>query len=441
TTTAPSSSTAIRLDPRFAGAYEGRGLTLSRKGDQDRALSDLDEAIRLDPSRASAFLDRGVVYARKGDYRRAIAEYEEAMRLKPDFALAFNNRGWAYRKLGDAERALEDANTAIRLDRKLALAYATRGHVWLDRRDIARAIADFSEAIRLDAMLATAFSGRGLAYERKGQTDRAIADYRAALALPVRDANVSEAQAAARARLAELTASKPGPGPEIVQPRPALPQAPAPVISPPAAAMPAPSPAPAVVPIPPAPATPLAEALATCDKAAANIEQIVLPGAKEPVRLDRCYRGRDHLVCTAAALRAEAEAITREFRSIVEPNYPDVKDIDAICRFEPSRLGEDARRAAGFDARWNHLKAEFDKSVNCSDKIEESIRNISLPSLPRAADIMGSMVAAISADIRGVSANQKKVLELADKIEASRKAMATIQQIAAGICLRKRDGQ
>ena len=63
------------------------------KGDNDRAIFDYDEAIRLDPKHAVAFYGRGNAWLAKGDNDRAIADYGEAIRLDPKHAVAFYGRG------------------------------------------------------------------------------------------------------------------------------------------------------------------------------------------------------------------------------------------------------------------------------------------------------------------------------------------------------------
>jgi len=118
---------AIRLDPKFAFAYNNRCNAYHRKGDNDRAIADCTEAIRLDPKYAFAYNNRGLAYAGKGDYDRAIVDYTEAIRLDPKYALAYNNRGNAYFKKGDYDRAISDYTEAIRLDPKLASALYWRG--------------------------------------------------------------------------------------------------------------------------------------------------------------------------------------------------------------------------------------------------------------------------------------------------------------------------
>src|SRR4029077_13401553 len=48
---------AIRLDPRYAGAYNGRAAAYTSRGEYEQAMVDHIEAIRLDPKVASVFAD------------------------------------------------------------------------------------------------------------------------------------------------------------------------------------------------------------------------------------------------------------------------------------------------------------------------------------------------------------------------------------------------
>src|SRR5262249_42875408 len=53
----------------------------------------------------------------------------------------------------------------------------------------------------------------------------------------------------------------------------------------------------------------LARELGSCDKGTERSEAFRLPGPKGEIKLDRCYRGRDHLVCSFHALLREAKAL------------------------------------------------------------------------------------------------------------------------------------
>src|SRR6516164_7166318 len=57
---------------RYA-ALVSQGNTDSKAGNYDRAIADYNEAIRLDPKSALAFIGRGDAYTNKGDHDRALA--------------------------------------------------------------------------------------------------------------------------------------------------------------------------------------------------------------------------------------------------------------------------------------------------------------------------------------------------------------------------------
>src|SRR5204862_543460 len=96
-----------QMRTRYA-ALVSQGDTSFDNRDYDRAIADFSEAIRLIPKNATAFNGRGKAYANKRDYDRAIADYSEAIRLDPKYVFAFNNRGNAYRNKGDTDRAIAD---------------------------------------------------------------------------------------------------------------------------------------------------------------------------------------------------------------------------------------------------------------------------------------------------------------------------------------------
>jgi lipoprotein NlpI len=97
-----------------------RGLAYHKKGDEDRAIADLNEAIRLNPGDAAAFSLRARVFSAAGGYDRAIADYSETIRLDPRSTLAYFARGLLYRFAGSAEKALADFDRASALAPKNA---------------------------------------------------------------------------------------------------------------------------------------------------------------------------------------------------------------------------------------------------------------------------------------------------------------------------------
>ena len=174
---------AIRLDPKLAMAFNNRGNAYNAKGDNDRAIADFNETIRLDPKLARAFQNRGSTYHDKGDNDRAIVDYNEAIRLEPKHAKAFLGRGIGFGAKGDNNRAIADYSEAIRIDPEDASFFNSRGSAYRARGDHDRAVADYNAAIRLDPKSVKAFVGRGVTYHAKGDLDRAITDYNEATRL------------------------------------------------------------------------------------------------------------------------------------------------------------------------------------------------------------------------------------------------------------------
>ena len=81
------------LDPKYAVAYNNRGVAWKNKGEYDLAIADYNTAIKLDKNYVSAYSNRGVALYRKGDNDRALVEYNKALQLDPNDADVYNNRG------------------------------------------------------------------------------------------------------------------------------------------------------------------------------------------------------------------------------------------------------------------------------------------------------------------------------------------------------------
>jgi Flp pilus assembly protein TadD len=77
-----------------------RAIESLERGNEERALEDLQQVVALSPSLSVPHNNLGILYKRKGFLDEAIAEYREAIRLKPDYAEAYNNLGIAYREKG-----------------------------------------------------------------------------------------------------------------------------------------------------------------------------------------------------------------------------------------------------------------------------------------------------------------------------------------------------
>ncbi len=167
----PSSSTPASPTP------SGCAALLSRRGQNDRAIADIEASTRLRPDDASGFKDRGGVLVRLGQYQRAIDTLNRAIELDPNRAAAYLNRGAAYNGLGQYERAIDDLNKAITLDPQNPGAHTNIGLAYYMIGQYDRAIEDLSEAVRLAPGNAIVHLNRGNVYARLGFKEQAVGDY------------------------------------------------------------------------------------------------------------------------------------------------------------------------------------------------------------------------------------------------------------------------
>src|SRR5690348_5230524 len=83
---------AIQLDPKYARAYDRRGIEYKNKGEYDRAIEDYDRAIGLQPDNWTFYYNRGSARYFKNQFDLAVADYNLSIAIRPT-ARALINRG------------------------------------------------------------------------------------------------------------------------------------------------------------------------------------------------------------------------------------------------------------------------------------------------------------------------------------------------------------
>ena len=312
----------------------------------------------------------------------------------------------------NVKAAIEACSSVIQTDNdhhRLAMAYFGRAGWYLKKDDVDRAASDFSEAIGLEPYFAAALTKRGLVEERLNDLRSARADFAAVLKLPTTDSLSAWAHAMARERLAAT---------EAAAAKWAAVSNPAPKASDRAASE--------------FWRRPLAQALQECN--AKPSPSIKVPGAKGAIELNQCYRGREHLSCVVAALLAEANSIKQDYADIVSADYPNLKTLDSICQITPDHLAEHSKALQTFRERWALLRKEYAARLECTNSVEDSLRNMSLADMSYGADLVKSMVESFRDELIQVAMAQKDVLNMGNQLNAAEKAIEDIIQIRSGVC-------
>ncbi len=175
---------AIRLDPKYALAFYGRGILLAtRKREYDRAIADFDKVLDLAPNNVDALIRRGDAAGQMGDFGRSIADLDRAVAVAPDNAQAYVIRGLTNGRRGKNELALTDYNAALQRDPGNVDALVNRAAIYATNGKNDLALPDLDAAIALRGNDPIAFYNRGYVHFANRAFDLAIADYSAAIAL------------------------------------------------------------------------------------------------------------------------------------------------------------------------------------------------------------------------------------------------------------------
>jgi hypothetical protein len=121
----------------------------------------------------------------------------------------------------------------------------------------------------------------------------------------------------------------------------------------------------------------LGRALAACNQDTEK-EAFTLPGLKDEVTLDRCYKGRAHLICVFTALSTEAKSLTGTYTKIVDAKYPDLNTVDGVCQINAQTLAADIAGSEDFAKRFKELKSQYEAATKCAGNVEQGFKDASL---------------------------------------------------------------
>jgi hypothetical protein len=179
------------------------------------------------------------------------------------------------------------------------------------------------------------------------------------------------------------------------------------------------------------------QALAACNQDAEK-EPFTLPGLKGEVTLDRCYKGRAHLICVFTVLSTEAKSLAGTYSKIVDAKYPDLNTVDGVCQVSQQTLATDITGSEDFAKRFKELKSQYEAATKCAVSVEQAFKDVSLAGLTKAPEVVQSMTASIDGDVAKTLKVYEQISSLAEKMEQSNKAIKMITKLHHAICMNEK---
>lgn len=195
-------------DPTTAEQWVERGLDLNANGQSEAALQAFDRAVALDPASSLAVANRGIVRFWSGQTAEAAADFDKALELNPSERIAFNGRGL----IAATEKRYLDAvvefslSLRARPDDVWVLTARARTYAMLEQWD--RALADLREARRLSSRTDALDMAELDVLVRAGRAAEAVTLADAMAERNPTDADVRQAQSAAREAAGDLAGAE-----------------------------------------------------------------------------------------------------------------------------------------------------------------------------------------------------------------------------------------
>lgn len=161
--------------------YVIAGYKLLRIMQFEEAVKSFNKAIRLKPKFANAYSGRGHALLNLGRYEESIIEYDLAIKFKPEYAGAYHSKGLALTNLGRYDEAIEAFNHVIEKDAGDVEIFIAKGSVLYALKRYEEAIIAYDKAIELEPNSSFAYQKKGKILQDLGRYDEAVAIYNQAL--------------------------------------------------------------------------------------------------------------------------------------------------------------------------------------------------------------------------------------------------------------------
>ena len=174
---------ALELAPQDAELHYHKGLALAQGTSSDDALKSLDEALRLKPGYVDALIARVQLNMDRGQNKKALEDLNAIVASNPNDAGMLAGLGAAYTQLKQYDRAIELCERAVRQDVKNVTAHVCQGYALTNQGRFRKAEEAYESALQWGSSSLDAYIGRGYLRKRTGNFASAESDFAKALTI------------------------------------------------------------------------------------------------------------------------------------------------------------------------------------------------------------------------------------------------------------------
>ena len=182
---------SVMLAAQTADIHNELGASLGEKGDIEGALRELETAVRLNPRHAGAQYNLGTTLIKRArqrppeqnraDLQRALAALRRASELEPALPHIHNLLGWLYEQIGDFSSAVQEFRKAVKTEPSSPKAYNNLGSALVVEKNFGEAVAAYRRALELDLHFVAAYLNLASAIQQQGAREDAIEERRQAV--------------------------------------------------------------------------------------------------------------------------------------------------------------------------------------------------------------------------------------------------------------------
>jgi tetratricopeptide (TPR) repeat protein len=140
---------AARLYPEDIDLLYNYGIFLEKIGEQEEAMTKMQEVLVHDPDNGAALNYVGYTWADNNVHLEKALEYiKKAVELMPDDGYIRDSLGWVYFRMGNVEQAIIELEKAAEMVKNDPVIKEHLGDVYLHAEQLDKALAAYEEAYK-----------------------------------------------------------------------------------------------------------------------------------------------------------------------------------------------------------------------------------------------------------------------------------------------------